>query len=213
MDAFEQLASSLRQFSPVAIAAFVLLLLCLALGLRLLLRRPPRRLIAYAGESGSVLVSRKALQELIRQACLKDPQVEAAKAAVSLRNGQASAFVRLRLVSPDQLKAVTGRLQQRVSRLLHHSLGFERVGPVELLVSGFSSKGGDIDEGEPPPDTPSPPPSAPASKPAPKPASEAKPEAETKAAPKPSADAPKKKSPPKKRPPASGKPSDKNPSD
>ena len=121
-------------------AVFVLILI----GLGKLLKKPPSRLIAFSSETGSVHVSRKALQELIRQACLKDDFVEAARPAVKISGSKINTSVDLRLTSPTNLKETSERLQTRISELLRKSLNFDQIGNVEIMVTCFGKS--DVDE-------------------------------------------------------------------
>ena len=92
------------------------------------------------GEAGKVLVSRKALQELIKQACLLDDWVEAARPVVRVRGDKVSALVELRLASPEHLKDVCERVQQRITALLQKSLSFEQIGDIQIVVKSFATQ-------------------------------------------------------------------------
>ena len=82
---------------PFAIVGVLAVLLLLIIGLRSILKSPPSRLIAFSSDTGSVLVSRKALQDLIRQTCLKDDWVEAARPIVKIVGKKINTTVALRL--------------------------------------------------------------------------------------------------------------------
>ena len=92
-------------------AVFVLILI----GLGRLLKKPPSRLTAFSSEAGSVLVSKKALQELIRQVCLRDDSVEASRPTVKINGAKIYTNVDLRLASPTNLRETSERLQTRIS--------------------------------------------------------------------------------------------------
>ncbi len=125
---------------PVAywIAGGVVLIL-LVVGLRLALKKPPAHLTAFSGSAGTVLVSRKALQELIRQACLTDEWVEAAKPTVKIDGAIVHTKVLLRLASPENLKETSERIQNRISQLLQKSLNFDQIGEIQIIVSSFGN--------------------------------------------------------------------------
>lgn len=132
--------------TPVLVAGGIVFVL-LALGIVFSFRKPPAHLTAFASEAGTVLVSRKALQELIRQACLKDASVEAAKATVRISEKQIDTKIILRLATADNLKQTTERVQAAVTSLLRRSLSFDQVGQIQIVVTGFSR---DVDSlGEP----------------------------------------------------------------
>ncbi len=129
---------------PYAIFGVIAILLLLIIGLRSILKSPPSRLIAFSSATGSVLVSRKALQDLIRQTCLKDDWVEAARPIVKIASKKINTTVTLRISSPENLKETTERLQTRISGLLQKSLSFDQIGPIEIMVTSFGKQ--DVDE-------------------------------------------------------------------
>lgn len=136
-----------ESLSALHMAAIAAALVFLVIGLRLVLKKPPAHLTAFSGQAGSVLVSRKALQELIRQACLLDDWVEAARPIVKLKGPQVQARVELRLARPENLREVTQRIQERITLLLQKSLSFEQIGDIQIVVKSFaesseSTKGG-----------------------------------------------------------------------
>ena len=129
---------------PIVIVGILAVLLLLIIGLRSILKSPSSRLIAFSSDTGSVLVSRKALQDLIRQTCLKDGWVEAARPIVKIVGEKINTTVTLRLSSPENLKETTKRLQTRISGLLQKSLSFDQIGPIEIMVTSFGKQ--DVDE-------------------------------------------------------------------
>ena len=153
----------LNQLPPYAVIGIFALFVLAILGLGRMLRKPPSRLIAFSGDSGSVSVSRKALQDLIKQSCLKDPSVQAARPAVKIAGSKINTSVDLRLNSASNLKEISERLQTRISELLQRSLNFDQIGRIEIMVTSFGKN--DVDEApeatETPEETPPPPDSAP----------------------------------------------------
>ncbi|MEM9159038.1 MAG: hypothetical protein AAGB46_08295 [Verrucomicrobiota bacterium] len=115
-------------------------------GLRLAFKRPPAHLTAFSRDSGSVLVSRKALQELIRQTCLNDDWVETAKPTVKISGSKVDTRVDLKLSSPENLKETSERLQSRITSLLQKSLNFEQIGQIQIVVSSFSAPEKDVQD-------------------------------------------------------------------
>ena len=145
MPEFIQQASDFASgLPPYAIIGVFAVLLLLTIGLRSILKSPQSRLTAFSSDTGSVLVSRKALQDLIRQTCLKDDWVEAARPVVKIAGKKINTSVTLRLSSPENLKETTERLQTRISGLLQKSLSFDQIGPIEIMVSSFGKQ--DVDE-------------------------------------------------------------------
>lgn len=128
------------QLTPLQIGAAVVAFIFLLIGLRLVFKKPPAHLTAFSGDAGSVLVSRKALQELVRSACLLDEWVEAARPVIRVKNNKVTALVELRLAKPDNLKAVCERVQEHISTLLQKSLSFDQIGEIQIVVKSFSAE-------------------------------------------------------------------------
>lgn len=145
MPEFVQQASELLdELHPYAIIGIFAVFVLVLIGLGRLLKKPPSRLTAFSSETGSVLVSRKALQELIRQACLKDDFVEAARPNVKINGSKINTSVELRLTSPTNLKETSERLQTRIFELLKKTLNFDKIGNIEIMVISFGKS--DVDE-------------------------------------------------------------------
>ncbi|MDQ8204784.1 hypothetical protein [Pelagicoccus sp. SDUM812003] len=128
------------QLSPLQIGVGAIALLFLAIGLRLVLKKPPAHLTAFSGNAGNVLVSRKALQELVKQACLLDDWVEAARPIIRVKSDKVEARVELRLSRPDNLKDVCERVQGHITALLQKSLSFDQIGSIQIVVKSFGSE-------------------------------------------------------------------------
>lgn len=124
----------------------------LLIGLRLVLKKPPSHLTAYTGEAGSVLVSRKALQELVRAACISDKNVQAARPVIRVKNDKVTARVELRLAKAENLKAVCQSVQDQITSLLQKSLSFDQIGTIEIVVKSFG-KEKELSESLPPQDS------------------------------------------------------------
>ncbi|MDE0767490.1 MAG: hypothetical protein OSB19_03800 [Opitutaceae bacterium] len=140
----QQASELLDEFHPYTIVGIFAVFVLIIIGLGRLVNKPPSRLTAFSSETGSVLVSRKALQELIRQACLRDDFVEAARPAVKINGSRINTSVDLRLTSPTNLKKTTERLQMRISELLQKSLNFDQIGNIEIMVTSFGKS--DVDD-------------------------------------------------------------------
>lgn len=130
----------MTQLTPLQIGVAAVAFIFLLIGLRLVFKKPPAHLTAFSGDAGSVLVSRKALQELIRSACLLDEWVEAARPTIRLRNNKVTARVELRLARPEDLKAICERVQEHITALLQKSLSFEQIGEIEIVVKSFGKE-------------------------------------------------------------------------
>lgn len=148
METSETIIDSVRAASPLVWVGLGVAIVFLALGLRLILKGSHSKLAAFSSPSGTVLVSRKALQELVKQACVLEDWVEAARPLIRLEDEKVSALIELRLASSENLKDVCERVQARVTDLLRKSLSFEHVGSIQIVVKSFG------DPARRPPDDP-----------------------------------------------------------
>lgn len=122
------------------IAVILVALVFVVIGLRLIFKKPPAHLTAFSGDAGSVLVSRKALQELVRSACLLDEWVEAARPIIRVKDNKVTAHVEIRLARPDNLKLVCERVQNHITVLLQKSLSFDQIGEIQIIVKSFGNE-------------------------------------------------------------------------
>ena len=139
LDTAQSALELIRELPIVYWIAAAVVLALLIFGLRLAFKKPPAHLTAFSGSAGTVLVSRKALQELIRQACLTDEWVEAAKPTVKIDGAIVHTKALLRLASPENLKETSARIQNRISQLLQKSLNFDQIGEIQIIVSSFGN--------------------------------------------------------------------------
>lgn len=142
MESLDSAKELFAQLTPLQIAVAVAAFIFLLIGLRLIFKKPPAHLTAFSGDAGSVLVSRKALQELVRSACLLDEWVEAARPVIRVKNNKVAALVELRLAKPDNLKAVCERVQEHITALLQKSLSFDQIGEIQIVVKSFGNEAG-----------------------------------------------------------------------
>jgi len=150
MDSLQSAKDLFTQLTPLQIGVAAIAFIFLLIGLRLIFKKPPAHLTAFSGEAGNVLVSRKALQELVRSACLLDEWVEAARPVIRVRNNKVTALVELRLTKPDNLKAVCERVQEHITALLQKSLSFDQIGEIQIVVKSFSNEASELpDPAEP----------------------------------------------------------------
>lgn len=143
MEALETSKDFLGQFTNLQIGVAATALVFLIFGLRLIFKKPPTHLTAFSGEAGSVQVSRKALQDLVKAACLLNEPVEAARPVIQVKNNKITARIELRLATPQELKAVCETVQQQITSLLQKSLSFDQIGEIQIVVKSFSSETGE----------------------------------------------------------------------
>jgi len=115
-----------------AILAFALLLI-------LLVRRQPKKIVAYQTENGRVMVCRSAIVELIRTSCEQLDDI--AKPIVKIKvKGKTTHFdVRIQLKSGGRLRDIEQALQGHLRQNLTENLGIENLGQINIVASGFKS--------------------------------------------------------------------------
>lgn len=176
--------SYLSQDGFLLLGAIVLGLLLILLLLRL---RPPSRIRAFQGETGYVEISRHALLGLVHSACEQLPEVR--KPSVKVRGRRrVNLSVRIRVDGSAHLRDTASYLQTHLKDALENNLGVEKLGKIEILVTGIraASTPRKIDLNQSPPESRTPAP-APAPEPAAKnePAEKPAPLAPAPATPKP----------------------------
>ena len=113
--------------------------LALALFLILLVRRQPKKIVAYRTENGRVMVCRSAIVELIRTSCEQLDDV--AKPSVKIKvKGKTTHFdVRIQLMSGGRLRDIEQTLQTHLRQNLTENLGIENLGQINIVATGFKS--------------------------------------------------------------------------
>ncbi len=102
-----------------------------------LLTRQPRRFRAFDTAGGEVLVTRKAVRELVQRCCEELGDVGSARVEIRLRGGEVRVGVRLRVRKSANLKGISGYLREQISTVLTENLGIERLGEIGILVVGI----------------------------------------------------------------------------
>ena len=113
-----------------AAAAFVLMFLWAWL------RRPPRVMQAFNSEGGQVLVTRRAVKDLVQRCCEELGGVGSADVTVRIRSGELHTRVELRLRRNANLKGISGYLREQIAQALTENLGVEKLGEIDILVVG-----------------------------------------------------------------------------
>lgn len=119
-----------------------LIIAAIAAGLFILLVlyriRPRRRIRAFKGETGYVEISRHALLELVHSACEQMPEVRKPSIKVKPRR-KLNLSVRIRVDGSVQLRDTAAFLQTHLKDALENNLGVEKLGRIEVLVTGIRS--------------------------------------------------------------------------
>lgn len=117
------------------LVGFLLALLILLIGS--LLRRQPSRFEAFSTDAGTILVSRKALAEQIERCCEELDDVGRCRVEVFKKKDLIETRIQMRLRSNSQLVGVSGYLQEQVDHVVRKSLGIEKVGPIDIIITGI----------------------------------------------------------------------------
>lgn len=114
----------------------VLVLVCFLI---LLIRRQPRSVIAYSNSGGKVMVSRAAILELVQTTCAQLDEVHKPSVKISSKGSTSHFHVNIKLASGGKLREVEQTLQNHLRRALTENLGIEKVGRIDIKVTGFKS--------------------------------------------------------------------------
>ena len=99
--------------------------------------RQPRAFKAFDADGGGVIVTRKAVRELVQRCCSGLHGVGSAVAHVSVRDGEVSVRVALRTRRSANLKGISGHLREEIRVALTENLGIENVRDIEITVVGI----------------------------------------------------------------------------
>lgn len=113
--------------------------LALALFLILLVRRQPKKIVAYRTENGRVTVSRSAIVELVRTSCEQLNDVAKPGVRINVKGKYTHFDVRIQLTSGARLKDIEETLQSHLRQALTENLGIENLGKINIVATGFKS--------------------------------------------------------------------------
>jgi len=114
-------------------------ILVLAFFLILLVRRQPRSVVAYSSSGGKVMVSRSAILELVQTTCAQLDEVYKPSVKISTKGSTSNFKVSIKLASGGKLREVEQTLQNHLRRALTENLGIEKLGKIDINVTGFKS--------------------------------------------------------------------------
>ena len=123
-----------RYFSEVTLTILVLALILWIWGR---LRRRYGAIMLFSNEAGRVRVSRKALNDLVHSACFQVGAIERPKLSFKIRRRKLHIQLRMKLQSNQRLAELSTCLQDRLSDSLRDNLGVDRLGRIDILVTGF----------------------------------------------------------------------------
>ena len=102
-----------------------------------LVTRQPSSFKAFDASGGTVVVTRKAVRELVQRCCSGLQGVGSAIARVTVRSGELNVRVSLRTRRSANLKGIAGHLREEIRVALTENLGIENVGDIEITVVGI----------------------------------------------------------------------------
>lgn len=118
------------------LAAILLLILIVLIILSRLLRRL-RPIKVFTNDAGRIHVSRSALNELVSNAIQKVQSVRKPKICFYTGGGRLHLCLKVKLVQGNRLSEVTRELQETVSQALIDTFNIEKVGKIDIIVTGF----------------------------------------------------------------------------
>jgi uncharacterized alkaline shock family protein YloU len=93
--------------------------------------------LAYKTENGSVLVSKNAISDLIRQICHNNHGLSLIKAKLKKKKQLIDIQIYIRIESGRQLKAIEQNLQSSIRDALEETFGIESIGRINLIASSI----------------------------------------------------------------------------
>lgn len=99
------------------------------------LRLIPTTLFAFKNEFGTVLVTRKALSNLVQDACKENESVKCSRVRVLHRNRRLRIILRLRVENPGALSDTVTSIQNGLTTTLRNKLNIENLEAIDVLVT------------------------------------------------------------------------------
>jgi len=102
-----------------------------------LVARQPRSFKAFDSEGGGVVVTRKAVRELVQSCCSGLRGVGSAHARVTVHGGEVAVHVALRTRRSANLKGISSTLREEIRVALTENMGLEKIRDIEIAVVGI----------------------------------------------------------------------------
>ncbi len=126
------LPASQHTYLLLTLAALLLVLLILC---RLIRRLKPIKV--FTNDAGRIHVSRGALSELVNNATQKVHAVRKPRICFYSSGGRLHLCMKIKLVQGHRLGEATRELQQTVTRALEETFNLEKIGKIDIIVTGF----------------------------------------------------------------------------
>ncbi|MFP4070373.1 MAG: alkaline shock response membrane anchor protein AmaP, partial [Opitutales bacterium] len=124
----------LHEYGLVLLALFALLFFCI-----LVRKLKPKQVVAYRTDSGSVMVSRSAIVELVQTSCEQIDEVFKPSVRITTKGKTTHFNVRIKLASGGRMRDIEQTLQSHLRAALTENLGIENVGRIDITATGFKS--------------------------------------------------------------------------
>jgi hypothetical protein len=102
-----------------------------------LLARQPKAFKAFDAEGGGVIVTRKAVRELVQRCCTGLQGIGAAHARITVHSGEVLVRVSLRTRRSANIKGISSTLREEIRVALTENLGIEKIRDIEITVVGI----------------------------------------------------------------------------
>lgn len=99
--------------------------------------RQPKAFKAFDSGGGGVIITRRAVRELVQRCCNGLQGVGSATAHVTVQSGEVTVRVALRTRRSANVKGISNHLREEIRIALTENLGIEKVRDIEITVVGI----------------------------------------------------------------------------
>lgn len=103
----------------------------------LIIRSRMRAMRIFKTHAGRVHVSRTALRDLVHSACRHVNTANRPRVSFFAKHGKLNLAVKLKLNEGQRLTDVSAQLQSRIAETLHETLSMEKVGRIDVIITGI----------------------------------------------------------------------------
>ena len=136
---FQDISDKIQALSATEIAYICIAVLVVLAFLLYLIRRQPKKVVAYSTDNGRVMVSRQAIVELVRTSCEQLQDVSRPQVKINVKGSTTHFEIRIKLLSGGRLRNIEKTLQSHLRKALTDNLGIENLGRINIIATGFKS--------------------------------------------------------------------------
>lgn len=122
-------------YSGIGVCLFLLVLLVAFIARP----RKAKALIAFEDGSGSVSVSRAAIDQLVQSACAQIDSINHPKVYTQVKKGIPTLKIKLKVEGDVRMRDVRDDLRETLRTQLMENLGFRKIGNIDILVTSVGS--------------------------------------------------------------------------